>query len=184
MSHTHTPHSGSPQSLQRLGRASTRRFRSSTLASVQRANTTDTLLPSATPQESAFTLIYPTLPSNFSHQLLRSLPFFHPLSQHLGPCTRMAPHPHPEFLYPWPPASQTPGPPFHSLTYAPPLLHIHHHLSPLAKVLKAHGFPACAAYGGPLPHTWNPSLINSIHSSAHSLGPTLPQRWTQDFQTP
>lgn len=140
---TETHHSGIPQSLHRLGRASIRRFRSSTLASVQRANTTDTLLPSATPQqESAFTLIYPILLStfswpstNFSGHSLSSIPS--PSTWGRAPPAWHHQHgttPLPSFLIPGL-QHQTPGPPIRSLPYVPPLFHIHHHLSPL-------GFPA------------------------------------------
>lgn len=90
---------GSPQS-------SPRKFRSSILATVL--------------QDSAFTLIYPALPSKFSPPST-SFQLSGPGTQLLV-CSGMAPPP--QFPYPWPPASETPGVcpsgtpilPLHSLT--------------------------------------------------------------------
>lgn len=104
LSHTHHP--GRSQSLPRLGGVSPTKFRSSILATVQKANTqapsshlpppSRVCLPSHLPH-AAFLILPP--------QLRRSLPFLHPF-QHLGPgtqylvCTSMAPSP--QFPHPWP----------------------------------------------------------------------------------
>lgn len=117
-------------------------------------------LPPATPtchQESAFTLIYPTLPSNFSltnfsgHSLSST-----PCSSTWGPCTIME-HPS-QFPYPWPLASETAGSPPHSLTYAPPLPHTS---APLA-------FLPVQPVGRSVPHTWNPPTSNPF-TQVHTL---------------
>lgn len=88
---------------------------------LSRAKSTGTLFPFDTPlQDSAFTLIYPALPSKFSPPST-SFQLSGPGTQLLV-CSGTAPHP--QFPYPWPPASEPPGVcpsgtpilPLHSLT--------------------------------------------------------------------
>lgn len=182
---SHRDHSGSPQSLHRLGGASIRRFWSSILAAVRRAKSQapSSHLPPIKSHhshipDSAFQILPP--------QLLGSLPSLHLLFQHLGPgLSTLSPpgwHPFPGSLVPglwtseWPSGSSTSFSNFM----------LHNSPTPITtsaklvcfKALTHLASPGCAACGGPPPCAWNPPLPRPIHSSAHPLGPTSPQRGT------